>query len=235
MRSAAIALLLAACDPSAVPCPVSRPEPAVFPAPAGYTVRRCADPQQTVYLIERTGARPATSDEVQQFNQRHAAQLLADGITAIGVGGGACAGEPPRVGLVVLGEAATPGAAGLLAGVERLLAEDGTPELGVPIKLVLGAPRHPRCAASDPACGPIGYSSQLCARPDSFSHPRAPVGPLDVDPRNTCDADGDCMPNGCGNQCTSYRQGNQIGTCEYSTWLEPAWCGCVQRRCRWFK
>jgi len=236
-RRVVIAVLIAACGPSTVPCPVTAPAPtpAAFPAPAGYTVRRCPDPLgETQYLIERTGAAPATSAQVEQFNHRNAAQLLADGITAVGVGG-CCAGDPPRVCLVVYGEAATPGAAGLLAGVDRVLGEDATPELGVPIRLLLGSPRHPRCAASDPACGPVGYSNGLCARSDSFSHPRAPVGPLDIDPRNTCDADGDCMANGCGNQCMSYRQGNQIGTCEYATSLTPAWCGCVQRRCRWFK
>lgn len=237
MRFALIALL-AACGPSTLPCPVPPvgPPPAL-PAPPGFTVRRCpasawSSPRASELVAERAGARAATSDEIVAFNQRHARELLADGVTGVGVGG-CCLGGPARLCLVVYAEADTPGASDLLARIDHLIQQDGTPELGLPTKIDLSPPRHPRCAASDPACGPISYD-HACAPRDSLPH-RAPVRTPDIDPRNVCSHDGECFQNGCGNQCTSYRQGSMVGTCEYSTLLEPAWCGCVRGRCAWFR
>lgn len=237
MRYALVALVVAACGTTTLPCPVppSGPPPDL-PAQPGFTVRRCpasarSSPRESALVAERAGTRSATNDEISAFNQHHAAALLTDGITGVGIGG-CCQGEAPRLCLVVFAEAETTGVNGLLANLDRMVQQDGTPELRLPIKVELGPPRRPRCAASDPACGPIGYRYQCAAR-DSFRH-RAPVGELDLDPHNVCAGDGDCIQNGCGNQCTSYRQGNQIGTCPYIQALESAWCGCVQGRCRWF-
>jgi hypothetical protein len=236
MRVALAVLLIASCGPTTVPCPVAPAEPrAAFPAHPGFTVRPCVDPSSrgTDYVVEHSGSRPTTNADVELFNKRHAHALISDGISWVGIGG-CCTDEAPRACLVVAAEADTVGATTLLATIDRLLTDDGMAELSLPIKVLLAGPRRPRCLASDPACGPVSYNHQ-CVKPDSQSRSRATIGEVDTDPRNTCVADGDCMTNGCGSQCTSYRQGAQSGTCEDSGTLESALCGCVQSRCSWFE
>jgi hypothetical protein len=220
------------CAPGVAPCPLPASVP---PAPlheeAGFTVRSCAASDNEV--VERTGSRPVTDDDIAKFKERHAHEIITDGINGVGLGG-CCRSDPPRLCLVVYAEADTPGAHALLPTLDRLLTADGTPDLQLPVAVYLSGPRRPRCAASDPACGPVSYEHR-CAALGSFAHDRAPLDPIDPDPRNTCSADGDCLQSGCGNQCTSYHQGSIAGTCEYSFGLESAWCGCVRGRCAWFK
>jgi hypothetical protein len=233
MRFALAALLIVSCAPRSVPCPLppTTPPPVLREQP-GFTVHRCAASQDTL-VVERAGTRPATDDDIQRFKERHAGELLLDGITGVGLGG-CCASEGPRLCLVIYAEAETAGATALLPALDRLVGQDGMPELSLPAVVYVSGPRRPRCAASDPACGPVGYDHQ-CTASGSLSQPRIPLGRVDLDPRNTCTTDGECMPNGCGNQCTSYHQGNQAGTCEYALTLEAAWCGCVRGRCGWFQ
>jgi hypothetical protein len=197
----------------------------------GFIVRSC--PESGQFVVERVGTQAASNADVERFNKHHAGELITDGITAVGIGG-CCRSNPPRACLVVYAEAETVGATTLLATLDRLLGEDGTPALRLPVAVHVSGPRRPRCAPTDPACGPVGYDHQ-CAAPGSLSPTRDPIGRVDSDPRNTCAADGDCLQSGCGNECTSYHQGNQAGTCEGSVTLESAWCGCVRGRCSWFK
>jgi hypothetical protein len=238
MRFALVALFVTACGSSTGPCPVPPPGPLPeLPAQPGFTVRRCPPAstqpyQDSEFFAERTGTHPATDAEIAAFYARHASALIADGATAVGIGA-CCQAGPSALCLAVDAQAETPGASSLLANLDRMVREDGTPELGLPVKIALAPVRLPRCAASDPACGPVSYDHQ-CAPRDSFDGPRTLVRSPNADPRNVCGSDGDCYQDGCGNGCTSYRQGSLPGTCEYSLALKYAWCGCVQGRCGWF-
>jgi hypothetical protein len=133
--------------------------------------------------------------------------------------------------------------------------------LGIAVEIP--APSSPRCGASDPNCDPLPMCDPencpggtmpnpgccpscrpLDASPRTLSigsHAGALVGPeleyLEVpveEEAGECTHDGECVLNGCGQYCCSYDDLTFISTCECYPPLSPAWCGCVEGRCRWF-
>jgi hypothetical protein len=98
------------------------------------------------------------------------------------------------------------------------------------VSVALDGPTEPRCKASDVDCGPLPYSGKGA---QTAPKTRTPVDP--VDPKSeTCSQDGECVANGCGNECDYWTLGDLAGTCPYFTKLEGAFCGCVEDHCAWF-
>jgi hypothetical protein len=92
--------------------------------------------------------------------------------------------------------------------------------------------RVPRCAPSDPNCGPEAVGDR-CYRP---SAPRKPFGPqIGRHPELACTHDGECTyGRGCGAACISYRTPAHQSLCGGTPGLEGAFCGCVQGQCALF-
>jgi len=134
--------------------------------------------------------------------------------------------------------------------------------LGVTVEIP--APSSPRCDGGDPGCIPIPMCDPdscpggampnpgCCPECRSFDsgaarilsigdHAGALVGSdleyLEVpvqEEAGECTHDGECVLNGCGQYCSSYDDLTFYSTCECYPQLSPAWCGCVEGRCRWF-
>jgi len=90
---------------------------------------------------------------------------------------------------------------------------------------------QPRCDANtDETCVPLPYNSE-------FGKYDPDLDRYIVDEKrsgDTCEQDGECVIAGCGNDCVSYIHYDIVGTCEYRTTLDYAFCGCVQNECVWF-
>jgi len=96
----------------------------------------------------------------------------------------------------------------------------------------------PRCAADDPACGPMPYRGGCVEQTDYNPRTKRKLvygaGGREVTTPGQCTHDGECVKNGCGNQCTPASRGTSFGTCEGRFELEHASCGCVSTACVWF-
>jgi hypothetical protein len=134
-----------------------------------------------------------------------------------------------RLCLMVQVLAGTPGADLLAATLARMLDEDHLGDAAFAVQVALESPQ-PRCARGD--CGPVDYQGRCHAPGRNW---RLPVYRLSTAVESKCSHDGECMQNGCGNICSSYREGSLIGTCELAPRLKDAYCGCVRDRCAWFK
>jgi len=88
----------------------------------------------------------------------------------------------------------------------------------------------PRCEAASEDCGPLPY---LLHSDLPVPEPRMLVDPPKND-SEPCSHDGECIVNGCGNECDHWTLGGAAGTCPGLTRLEDAFCGCVQDHCAWF-
>lgn len=92
----------------------------------------------------------------------------------------------------------------------------------------------PRCAASDPACGPQPIdrtaSDAGVLPPDSERCP-AFTTPSSFQ-RGRCAHDGECVITGCGNVCVQW----SLAPFDYQCpgFSNARWCGCVDGRCAWF-
>lgn len=51
--------------------------------------------------------------------------------------------------------------------------------------------------------------------------------------RGSCDDDGDCQPS--GQSCVAWWLAGGISTAEYRQYSQPTFCGCVEKRCRFFQ
>jgi hypothetical protein len=97
------------------------------------------------------------------------------------------------------------------------------------------ADTEPRCAADDPACGPMPYN-RACVEQTDYD-PRAKrklvYGENGREPTipGQCTHDGECVIGGCGNKCIPTSLGSSTGTCEGRLELEHAYCGCVDTAC----
>ena len=49
-----------------------------------------------------------------------------------------------------------------------------------------------------------------------------------------CSYDGECVLNGCGNECDHWTDGAAAGKCPLILKLQGAYCGCVESQCAWF-
>ncbi|HKP63124.1 MAG TPA: hypothetical protein VJV78_40585 [Polyangiales bacterium] len=93
-----------------------------------------------------------------------------------------------------------------------------------------GSSTGPRCAEDDPDCGPIPYLDTNQQPPPAE---RTAVDPIDSS-REPCSHDGQCIVNGCGNECDHWSLGGRAGTCPLYGKYRDAYCGCVEQRCAWF-
>lgn len=102
------------------------------------------------------------------------------------------------------------------------------------------APPRPRCDPANSSCGPAPRSvrEDACYRPSAKRErlpPREKSEPH-VPSRYDCTHDGECMINGCGNVCTSYKMGTFETNCIGYEWLDAAdFCGCIEGECSFFR
>jgi hypothetical protein len=109
-------------------------------------------------------------------------------------------------------------------------ADDSVADHSLRISVGIEGPTDPRCKESDDACGPLPYSDKGAQTPPKA---RTPVDPVKRDAL-ACSYDGECVVNGCGNECDQWTLGDAAGTCPYIAKYEGAFCGCVEDRCAWF-
>ena len=95
---------------------------------------------------------------------------------------------------------------------------------------------HLRCHPNEKDCEPIPYGKSRYEKEKE----RMPF-PGNPDPgrngclnRGSCTHDGECITNGCGAHCTSYKVAHFSGICPEYPELKKAFCGCVKNRCTWF-
>lgn len=89
----------------------------------------------------------------------------------------------------------------------------------------------PRCDADSPRCTALPYDEDHNMREPPEQ--RSVVLPPNGEGPN-CEHDGECVKNGCGNECDHWTLGGMAGTCPYILKLQDAFCGCVENRCAWF-
>jgi hypothetical protein len=253
---AALVLVLSGdCAHWSTPCPTAGPAPLPPPpaarvpddaatlagvAETGATLRACAAAGQ--YLLSREGKREMTEAELRDVEQALYGALPVHWGSMAMLTGCTCDGERPGehhdvcIGLHVRAGLIGPVALArtMVAGAQGAGASDAK----LRVQVVQVVPPGPRCAASDPACGPLPYDA-ACAEQLGYRPGRArkPVGRYAAEAPATgeaCGHDGECMVAGCGNECVSTREPSGAGTCPYYTALKPALCGCVEGRCTWF-
>jgi hypothetical protein len=242
--AAAIAAVIAtvvACAPSGAPtikCPVQAfdgavpAEAASAAAAAGLTVVTC---NEGAYGLKAPGGRRLSPEELVKWKERIAPELMAvDGVTAVGVGGccivdGAVFDEGACLYMHV--DRGTPAVARVPTLIAKLRETDGD----VRVSIRQGAPREPRCAQSDPACGPVPYGGDACVDAKAthdWSRERVPERRAASQP-SPCTHDGECVT--CNTVCTGYKYRPAGCTEELSTRLKKAYCGCIDRGCAWFE
>ncbi len=118
----------------------------------------------------------------------------------------------------------------LMAAADRV-----APDATVYLEVELIPRPGPRCAPDDPACKPLPYEGR-CAEETGYDPKakRRPAGMLGH-AGGSCTYDGECVIGGCGNDCGPPSIEGQEGTCEEYEFNEPIYCGCVNRRCAWFR
>jgi hypothetical protein len=242
--AAALAILIVtavACAPSGAPtvkCPARAFDTAVpaeaasAAAASGLTVVTCAGAE---YGLTAPGARRLSLDELGKLLERIAPELMAvDGVTAMRLDG-CCkvngAFFDPGGCIQVDIDQGTPAVARVPTLIAKLRETDGD----VRFSILQGAPREPRCAQNDPACGPIPYIySMACVDADAtrdWSRERAPETRA-ASRQSACTHDGDCVT--CNTICTGYKYRPSRCTLEFARHLEKAYCGCIDRGCAWF-
>jgi hypothetical protein len=95
----------------------------------------------------------------------------------------------------------------------------------------------PRCAADDPACGPMPYSGGCVEQTDYNPRTKRKLvygasGRGATTP-GECTYDGECSKGACG-KCMPTSRGISFGACAGRLDLEHAYCGCVNTACVWF-
>jgi len=229
------------CSHAHRPCPPQRPAPASTPlAPAdaattaaiaeiGASYQSC--PDEPVYLITRDGQRELSEPELKALQEMLRTQL--PGIESTGLGGAGC--RPPAtrgLGVQLGTRAAMPppeAIARQLIAALRPLEGDPTARLQITVHTV----PSPRCAPTDPTCGPLPYEAACIERTDY--DPKAPRKLVRSQGRTReCAHDGECFVAGCGNDCVPANLSHRAGTCQgYAHW-ENVYCGCVDTACAWF-
>jgi hypothetical protein len=204
-------------------------------AAIGVRYERCEKPNE--YLLVRTGARELEKPQAQAVQDfvwadiQRRAQSVATGMCHCKTGAGTLAAERCVILRVPDGVAAPPAIANLLrTAVDRSGANDATARL----KVILDYGPGPRCAADDPACGPIPYDGARCAEQIGY-RPEKPRKAFPSHGVGACTRDGECIAAGCGNDCVSTNEMMLPGSCEYLTALaKRGLCGCVDGACSWF-
>lgn len=224
LTTLAIVALSSGCASTVVPCPQLTHGDAPRPPGGGGFVRQSLPGGKDE--LARAG-RPLTNAELDAFESRHDRALLEiRGIKSLG----RVTCSDGQLCFVVQVLAGTPGADTLATTLARMLDDDHLGDVGFRVDVMVEPIPLPRCARGD--CGPVDYERR-CHAPRQ--NRRRPVYRLSRAVKAECNHDGECMTNGCGNVCSSYREGSLVGTCELRTDLEDAFCGCVQGQCAWFR
>jgi hypothetical protein len=109
----------------------------------------------------------------------------------------------------------------------------------------------PRCDVNEPGCEPIPIcNSTTSFDPTCCTVPKFDPGALRVPtlPQGSslyglelpqaageCTHDGECVLNGCGNECVAYTAPSQISSCPCYPALKASFCGCVSGQCLWYE
>jgi hypothetical protein len=199
---------------------------------SGLRVSQCAD--ERVYRLVLGDGSPASGKAEERFLNAHRDAFHAvDGIVSSGYGLCCFEDEVDQDALCLafgLRLCSTP-LPDFIDVVRKLqAADDGVAGHSLRIAVELQGPSEPRCDASDDDCGPIPYSDQGAQTPPKTRSPVYPPKPDSL----PCSHDGECVVNGCGNECDQWTLGGAPGQCPYITELEGAFCGCVEDRCAWF-
>lgn len=198
----------------------------------GLSVSQCED--ERVYRLVLGDGSPASGEVEQHFLNAHRDELHAVG-GIVWSGYGLCCDEDKvdRDELCLafgLRLCSTP-LPKFIDVVRKLqAADDSVANHSLRISIGIEGPTEPRCKQSDDACGPLPYSDKGTQTPPKT---RTPVDPVKRDSL-PCSDDGECVANGCGNECDHWTLGGAPGTCPYIGKLEGAFCGCVEDRCAWF-
>lgn len=211
-------------------------EPPWYPAqaPSGVQVSMCQDDRDFRFVLG-TGE-PATEAQQAAFAQAHIAEFFAiDGVVGAG-GSGLCCIEdkvdPNDFCVPFQLRLCTTALPAFIDKIRALQAQDtNVANRAMRVLVELQGLTGPRCEADAPDCGPIPYDSKVGATPPEQ---RTPVHPVPADGK-ACTYDGECVANGCGNECDHWTRGGAAGTCPYLTELTNAFCGCVEERCAWFQ
>ena len=178
--------------------------------------------------MTRDGKRELTDSQLLDLRN----MLIALGSTSAGIGGVGCPPAAPHSGVVMWVDERTVTPA---ASAERLSAfvsrADGNPSVRVRVT-ILSAP-GPRCAADDPACGPLPYEAACVERTHYDPRGKRTI----VEGSSTtgqCKHDGECVVGGCGNACAPAAAIGREGTCEEHIGWDDVYCGCVKTACVWF-
>lgn len=91
---------------------------------------------------------------------------------------------------------------------------------------------RPRCAASDPTCGPVPYNA-ACPEQAGYDPKRPRKIIRSRNAQGECTHDGDCYVRGCGNQCVPASLTRLGDNCRGRDWPNVL-CGCVNTACAWF-
>jgi len=129
--------------------------------------------------------------------------------------------------------------------VDEALRRQGLESVRVGVDVMLSGTVGPRCAATDPACGPISSRDwEWPPRVPPSKHVGCVAGrvrvaePNQVTPGSACAHDGECVVGACGEQCLRWDQPLGPSSCNDVGRLEEGpvtYCGCVSGRCDWFR
>jgi hypothetical protein len=102
----------------------------------------------------------------------------------------------------------------------------------------------PRCAVTDPDCGPeVVRSIQKCSPSSARRIPLSPLSSYLRERLPACSFDGECKIDGCNKDCRHYRFAHAACSPDFKTldsfepvnsMPDPTWCGCVQGQCQLF-
>ena len=236
----AAAALGAACSRVNRPCPQPRPFASRPPTRAPSDAPTTAAVQATGaryqvcggshYLIDRPGIRPLT--ERERLDLRMALYRGVPGAQSAGVGGCRCPPATPALGVTLQIRENTATPVMIAERVAALTASAGGDPAACVDVTILSAPGA-RCAADDPACGPIPYEA-ACVEQTDYD-PKGQRVIMRARPgRGPCAYDGECRVGGCGNECVPTSMVDHAGTCEGRAGWDNVYCGCVETKCVWF-
>jgi hypothetical protein len=236
----AAASLVVTCSHANRPCPTPRPFASRAPTRAAVNASTAAAvgatgaryeicPGGIQYLIDRPGKRALTDSELLELRR---ILFTVPGARSAGIGGCRCSAAKPSLGVLLWLAENTATPVVIAEQVAALAASaGGDPAACVEVE-IMSAP-GPRCAADDPACGPVPYEAACVEKTDYDPKQRRKIVRARSG-RGPCDHDGDCLVGGCGNECVPSTEIANEGTCEEQIGWDNVYCGCVEKACVWF-
>jgi hypothetical protein len=201
---------------------------------AGVQLSMCKDGSSFHFVLGN--GKPASDQQEDSFGQAHIPEFFAiNGIVAAGGTGLCCIEDKADPGTFCMPFSLRLCTTPLPAFIDKLRAiqahDDRVSNRALRVSVELQGLTGPRCEGEASDCGPVPYDAD---RAPAVPETRVPVDPLPTD-GPACAHDGDCVVNGCGNECDHWTLGGAAGTCPYLTKLADAYCGCVDERCAWFQ